>query len=179
MQITAKHLLKNHAGFTMIELMITLSILGILTAVAAPSFTSMVNNNRITEATNRMTASIQLIRSEAVKRNSPVSIRSNTTSQWNEGWRMYVGNLTGSDNVNSAPLIRVFDPSKALITITGNSAAGMWLSFHANGMLNETSNAIFYICNNNDASTGNMITVDRGGRSRVDDIPNGDDCTPP
>jgi len=166
-------------GFSLVELMIAVVILGIVMAVAIPNFIGLVDRNKVVEAGNRLTSHIKQARSEAVKRNSPVSLGSNTTKKWHYGWKIYAGDLTGADTVGAEDtLIRVAAASDDGVTIYGDSQAGMWLSFFANGMLNEDATATFVICNNDDVSSGRVMTVDRGGRSRLDDIPDGDDCTP-
>ena len=179
MQIKAITRYQQNFGFSLVELMITIVILGVVTAIAVPSYTGMVANNRVVEASNRLMSNIQQARSEAIKRNSPVSLGTYTSQYWHKGWKMYAGDLTGSDTVGAGDvLIRLVPASDDSVTMYANTHAGTWLSFFANGMMNEASNAIFYICNNGDASRGRMITVDRGGRARIDDIPSNDDCKP-
>lgn len=58
------------AGFTLLELMVTLSVLAILVALAVPSFTSLINSNRLAAQANEVVASLQLARTEAIRQNS-------------------------------------------------------------------------------------------------------------
>lgn len=62
------------AGFSMVELMVTIAVLAIVTAAAFPSFTALVNGNRLTGSANEMLASLQLARSEAIRRNARVMV---------------------------------------------------------------------------------------------------------
>ena len=62
------------AGFTLIEMMVTLTILGVLAMLAAPSFNQAMLGNKLASSANRFVASAQLARSEAIKRNAVVRI---------------------------------------------------------------------------------------------------------
>lgn len=71
----------NEQGMTLIELLVSLSILAIVIALAAPSFVSAINNNRVASATNDLISSFTLARAEAIKRNGAVLIiKKNTTT---------------------------------------------------------------------------------------------------
>lgn len=61
-------------GFTLVELVLTVSILSILMVAVAPAFTTLVNNNRLSSAANEMVGSLQLARAEAMRRNARVVI---------------------------------------------------------------------------------------------------------
>ncbi len=61
---------KIQSGFTLIELMVALAVLGILLTVGLPSFQTMIVQQRLSSATNEVLSGIALTRSEAVKRNS-------------------------------------------------------------------------------------------------------------
>jgi type IV pilus assembly protein PilE len=51
---TALRRRRAHAGFTLLEVMITVAIVGILAAIALPSYSYFVTRSRITEATNEL-----------------------------------------------------------------------------------------------------------------------------
>lgn len=59
-------------GFTLIELMITISIAAILLAVGVPSMRDMIQQNRLTGNVNEFVAANMLARSEAIKRRSQI-----------------------------------------------------------------------------------------------------------
>lgn len=72
----AKHASKAFLmqGFTLVELMVTIAVAAILLGIATPSFTSIINNNRLTAAANEMVATLQTARLEAVRRNRSVTV---------------------------------------------------------------------------------------------------------
>ena len=59
-------------GFTLIELMVTIALLSILLTLGVPSFHSLIRNMSLTTQANQFVASVQLARSEAVRRNRSV-----------------------------------------------------------------------------------------------------------
>lgn len=79
---------RQAAGFTLIEVLVVLSIAVILGAAAAPSFSSMVANQRARAASADLYAALTLARSEAIKRNLPVSVVPVSSSNWGGGWRI-------------------------------------------------------------------------------------------
>lgn len=82
----------RQAGVTLIELMVTLTVLAVLLAIAAPSFIDATLNGKLTTYANSVVGSAYLARSEATKRNGTVTmcVSSNGTScgagGWQQGW---------------------------------------------------------------------------------------------
>jgi type IV fimbrial biogenesis protein FimT len=64
----------THTGFTLVELMITIFLVGILLGIGVPNFRDFIRNSRITTAANDLLADLNLARSEAVKRRVPVTL---------------------------------------------------------------------------------------------------------
>jgi len=58
----------RRAGFTLIELMVTLSVAAILMAIAIPNIRNFLSNNRLSSGVNDLLHSIQVARTEAIKR---------------------------------------------------------------------------------------------------------------
>lgn len=115
-------------AFTLIELMVTLAVLAIVISLAAPSFSNMLQENRLSALTNELQGALQLARSEAVKRRVNVAVcRSNADqsdcengTDWAGGWLMMA-----NDEV-----LKVWDPAQG-VTVTGPSTG---VTFRGNGM---------------------------------------------
>lgn len=81
-------------GFTLIELMMAIVLVGILLGIGVPSFQSMMMNSRMTGDYNALTASLNFARSEAIKRSAPVSVCARATDDtcgddWSVGWLVF------------------------------------------------------------------------------------------
>lgn len=65
---------QRHFGFTIIELMIVIAIVGVLATLAIPSFTTYFQSSRVKGATEALASSLQMAKFEAAKRNAPVTL---------------------------------------------------------------------------------------------------------
>jgi len=75
----------RQAGFTLLEAMVAISILAILAGLAAANFSSIVNSSRIRAAALDFSTDLAMARSEAIKRNSDVTL-ARLGAEWNTGW---------------------------------------------------------------------------------------------
>jgi type IV fimbrial biogenesis protein FimT len=93
----------QQSGFTAIELMVVVSIVAILAALAAPSFTPLIERWRVRQAAENLTSSLYFARSEAIKRGGGVAL--DATGGWDQGWKVtHTQNGATTDlQINSAP----------------------------------------------------------------------------
>lgn len=72
------------AGFTIIELMVTVAVVGVVTAAAAPSMLDMMRARRLDTMAQQLDAAIRLARAEAIKRATVVVVKSTPTNSWSQ-----------------------------------------------------------------------------------------------
>jgi len=89
-------------GFTLIETMMVVVIVAILAAIAGPSMVEMYRSTRLSSASSALQVSLNLARSEAIKRGSDarVTVVANTAAGvWTNGWTVFAD---GTTNANGA-----------------------------------------------------------------------------
>ncbi len=74
------------SGFTLVELLVVIVILGILASLGAGGFQSLIQSQRAKSASFELFASFSLARSEAIKRNASVTLTPTDSTNWGKGW---------------------------------------------------------------------------------------------
>lgn len=172
-------------GFTLIEVLVVIAILGVLTALAGPSFTPTIERWRVRQAAESLSSTIYYARSEAIKRGGRVVIQKlpdNTNgcttaddkTDWDCGWFVCDDiNDNGTCDTTESILQRYDTPTNVQVTRTGGAASiklnrwglvdGTWLGFSLVPLNKSTANP---------AARG--VCMSSGGRIRVippEDIP--------
>ena len=98
------------AGFTLLELMVVLAVAAVLAAVAAPSFSTFIDNQRLRNASFDIVSDLSLARSEALTRQTAVVITPTTVNgDWADGWTVNLGSAAGAlltSRTGVAPKVR-------------------------------------------------------------------------
>jgi type IV fimbrial biogenesis protein FimT len=124
----------RNRGVTLIELIIVLTIAGVLAALAAPSIQRLVASNRLTAQVNDLLADINLARSEAIKRNTKTGICVTAAGgtacvgggNWVNGWLVYYVCPAGDPSgcvVDSNVTVKMHEVFSGNNTLTGPADA--------------------------------------------------------
>jgi type IV fimbrial biogenesis protein FimT len=120
---------RRQSGFTLIELMVTLLVLGVLVTIAAPSFQEMRDRIRIRSAAEAVYSHIQFARSESIKEYRTLYVRimpgdGSTSADWCLG----ISNTTGCDCTAAGSC--QFGPTGSLVerTLASTEFEGVTLS---------------------------------------------------
>jgi type IV fimbrial biogenesis protein FimT len=141
-------MLKHQKAFTLIELLITIAIMAVLVAMAAPSFNRLIANNRSDATSEGFIAEISRARSEAIKRPTRVSMCASADGltcggTWANGIMTFIDGATSDTAttptvtlINNAPISywRPLEP-KAVISVTSNNVAISFFRFTSLGTL--------------------------------------------
>lgn len=135
----------QYRGFTLIELIVTLAVLAIVVAIAAPSFNSMIANSRTSSMTSELTAALNFARSEAIKRVKPVSVCPSsdgasclTSADWPKGWMVFVDKAaTDAADVEVGEMLKHWDKldKNAAVAFKKGAVAANYVRFNSRGML--------------------------------------------
>ncbi len=120
---------KVQRGVTVIELMVTLTIIAILVSVSVPSFKQQIDSKRTQSVMASFITGMAYARSESVKIGDSVHLRSvEASNDWSRGWCVTTGENCKSN------VIKLFEPPPAH-SVKGSSASIDKFTFNAQGLL--------------------------------------------
>ena len=162
----------KNKGFSLIEILVVLTLAAILFAFALPSFENLVRGNRVSSQFNMLMSSLNFARSEAIKRNTPVTIcRSNDQAtcagQWQNGWIIFVDNgVIGTVNPPNDTVLNIHEPLAGGTTL--NYAVINKVTYLANGLISVGDGGTFSFCDTRAGNFGIDIIITPTGRARKD-----------
>ena len=147
--------LHRHSGFTLVELMVTLTVVIILLMVAVPSFQSVINSNRLSSAANELVAGLQAARIQAVRFDKRtvvcLSTNANTSSPTcasdnainATGWIVFVDADKSSAYNSGDTLLRVGTVNSAVSILGSSNLKGKTkVIFRSDGLARDSSGAV-------------------------------------
>lgn len=151
---------RAHArGFTLVELMVVVVVLGLVAVLAAPSFTRTLANRHVKGAAEEAYADLQYARSEAVQRNAEVILAFNAA-----GWRITAAPggtllkdvaLSGGATLAAGSGTSItFNPVRATATVNGDAAAFAHLATNATLRVNVNTLGRVALCTPGGTMTG-------------------------
>ena len=161
----------HSSGFTVIELMIAVLLLGVLITLAAPGFQSFIVSTRLTGQTNDLVATLSLARSEAAARGKTAQVcqaatatscsSSTTDTGWANGYIVWA-DTNGNSAMASTEIIKYIQPLDGGVSVTASNPGP--IAFRAFGGLVGNSAWTFTLCSPGEVK-GRQITVSATGRA--------------
>lgn len=155
---------KRSPGFTIIELMTVIVIVGILATFAAPNLREMVFRTRVKTAASDLHTSLMFARSEAVKRNATIDVVP-TGGDWAQGWTVQVsGPATVLMTFESYDSIAVEARDAGTCAVAGATAT---VSFAGTGRSSATDSCLVFSVTGFAAIPVRCVVISPSGRPSV------------
>lgn len=186
-------------GFSLVELMITILVVAILTAIAWPSFRDFMHRNTVVAQANQVLAALQYARNEAVSRRYPTGICGSTDgascasgdTSYENGWLIWrSARLTGTPAyaAGTDELLRVNQAQNNVsIRLFGGTGNGV-IAFDQTGRVINAAGAAtnIVVCakdkpsdalgTNTQRVPGKYVRIDASGRLTVENLAATDTC---
>ena len=161
---------RDHGGYTLYELMLTLALVGILASVSVPAFSSTLARSRQVTEINSLFHAIHLARKESIRRRQVMTVCASADGEscradrdWSSGWILF-NNADGDspaeiDRGESVVLAHRVDES---IRITANRR-----SFTLRATFRRATNGTLVVCDREARVQPRALVVSYTGRPRV------------
>ncbi|AHF00291.1 GspH/FimT family pseudopilin [Thioalkalivibrio paradoxus] len=167
--------MRREAGLTLVELLVTIAVLGVLLTLGVPRFGNWADDARLVSATNRLVSALHFTRSEAIRRNARVTLCNSADGTtcaanggWEQGWIVFVDTAGTGARDEGDPLLAVGQAVAGSIAISGNGPVRRYVSYVGLGATRRANGALqmgtLSVCG---ARAGRQIVISRTGRPRL------------
>ncbi|MES2683527.1 MAG: GspH/FimT family pseudopilin [Pseudomonadota bacterium] len=179
MRQSQKKCLGPSSGFTLLELLVTITVASILLTLAVPSFNSLTQNNRRSSYVGDLLRTLAYARNQAVTSRSTITVCPSAApynaaptcaaNGWHTGWVVFREAGTPNGIFDAGELVlAVHEPlSNANTTICGDANLGDGITFTNAGVLRGGAGSLSY-CDARGIGEGRSIIVATFGRVRSD-----------
>ncbi len=168
--------LKRYQAFSLIELLVVLTISGILVGIGIPGFQNFIKNGRLTAQINETIGLLNFSRSEAIKnQNFTITLCASPNyyeaspscagNEWHKGWILFSNSTVDTTIDGNDRLIKVgakLSGNNTLIT-SGFANAGV-VQFDNNGWPSQSGT--FTLCDDRGASFARAAIISVAGQTR-------------
>lgn len=161
--------MKKENGFTLIELMVVVAIVGLLMGVGMPALQDFIKNDRLSSQINTLVGHLAYARSEAVTRGLPVGLcvskdmTSCTAGSWGDGWILLVDDDGTAGPGAGDTILRVKQALSGNNTLT--STLGTSFVYDSRGF-SAAGTGTFSLCDDRGVSRMKSISISNTGRVR-------------
>jgi type IV fimbrial biogenesis protein FimT len=164
----------GNSGFTMIELMATVAIAGIIMTLAAPSFRTFILNSRLATQANTLVTALHTARSEAINRGVRLTVCKSsdgssctTGGNWEAGWMVFTDPTNvGTYNSSSERIILVGAALEGNNTLRASTDFSNFISYLPSGFSN--NDGPFRLCDERGADEMRAIAISATGRIELE-----------
>ena len=163
--------MRRNAGFTLIELVTTMSVMAILAGIAAPSFAGFLERQRTSATITSLMTHMSLARIAAISRNqravlcpTPDGVYCESGTDWSQGWMLFLDEDGNRRPDDSDDIVRVdLDPTSRHLRVVSTTGRQQ-LRYLPDGRSAGT-NLTISICGKDGEVLGRVI-VNNMGRPR-------------
>jgi type IV fimbrial biogenesis protein FimT len=163
--------IRQNRGITLIELLMTLGLVSILLAIAAPAFGGLVQRDAAEASRNTLTSALGAARIEAVTRTANVVVCPSADQQycdhsteWQHGWIVFADANQDGDRDEGETLISAGAAEPEGVAIT-STAGRTRVAYHPDGS-SPGSNLTLTLCDRRGAELATSLVVNNAGRVR-------------
>lgn len=163
-------------GFSLIELLVTITLIAIAISIGVPGYQSLISSNRLTASINQLRGALALTRSEAVHRNQHVAIchsldgsQCSRRGNWSDGWIIFVDKNRDKFIDETDEIINIYQTINKSVSINYRAFGSRhYVVYRPSGFT--LTNGTFTVCSPKNTTLKKALILTKSGRVRLSKV---------